>query len=222
MDAIGRVFSPAPFNPILKRTTLADARADAFRDTLLASGSCGQLIAARDWSQTSLGPIDAWPQSLRTATSTLLRSPVPMVMLWGEDGIMLYNVAYSVFAAGRHPELVGSKVREGWPEVAAFNDNVMRVGLSSGTLSYKDQELTLHRHGHPVERLGERSELDTAPVEVDNGPYGFEPVRPTRSSFQATSVQPGGKRLVEAGTAQRRPTGAILEHLDAAGRLQNV
>ena len=43
---------------------------------------------------------------------------------------MLYNDAYSVFAGGRHPELLGSKVREGWPEVAEFNDHVMRVGLA--------------------------------------------------------------------------------------------
>ena len=41
---------------------------------------------------------------------------------------MIYNDAYSVFAGGRHPGLLGSKVREGWPEVADFNDNVMKVG----------------------------------------------------------------------------------------------
>ena len=43
---------------------------------------------------------------------------------------MIYNDAYSVFAGGRHPQLLGSKVREGWPEVANFNDNVMKVGLA--------------------------------------------------------------------------------------------
>ena len=47
---------------------------------------------------------------------------------------MIYNDAYSGFAGGRHPELLGSKVREGWPEVADFNDHVMKVGLSGGTL----------------------------------------------------------------------------------------
>jgi superfamily II DNA helicase RecQ len=50
-------------------------------------------------------------------------------MLWGQDGIMIYNDAYSVFAGGRHPKLLGSKVREGWPEVADFSDHVMKVGL---------------------------------------------------------------------------------------------
>jgi PAS domain S-box-containing protein len=79
----------------------------------------------------------------------LLLSPVPIVLLWGEDGIMIYNDAYSVFAGSRHPELLGSRVREGWNEIADFNDNVMLVGLSGKTLSYRDQELTLQRHGRP-------------------------------------------------------------------------
>ncbi len=53
---------------------------------------------------------------------------------------MLYNDACSGVAGGRHPQLLGS-------EVADFNDNVMRVGLGGGTLSYQDQELTLYRSG---------------------------------------------------------------------------
>jgi PAS domain S-box-containing protein len=106
------------------------------------------LIAAFDWSP-SLGPTDAWPQSLKTAVGLLIHSPVPIVLLWGEDGIMLYNDAYSIFAGGRHPRLLGTKVREGWPEVADFNDNVMKVGLAGGTLSYKDLQLTLDRSGTP-------------------------------------------------------------------------
>jgi hypothetical protein len=93
-------------------------------------GEMGALIGSRDWSAAGLGPISGWPQSLKTTVGILLRSPVPIVLLWGPDGIMIYNDAYSAFAEGRHPVLFGSKVREGWPEVADFNDNVMRVGLS--------------------------------------------------------------------------------------------
>ena len=114
-----------------------------------ADGEVAALIRQFDWTSTGLGPLSAWPQSLKTVTETLLRSPVPIVLLWGLDGIMIYNDAYSEFAGGRHPQLLGSKVREGWAEVADFNDNVMKVGLSGGTLAYKDQELTLYRHGRP-------------------------------------------------------------------------
>jgi hypothetical protein len=30
-------------------------------------GQMGALIAARDWSASPLGPIESWPQSLKTA-----------------------------------------------------------------------------------------------------------------------------------------------------------
>jgi PAS domain S-box-containing protein len=122
------------------------------RDTpafLTGDGELARLIAAFNWAATSLGSISTWPQSLKSTVSLILRSHVPMVTLWGHDGVMIYNDAYSEFAGGRHPQLLGSRVREGWLEIAEFNDNVMKVGLAGGTLAYKDQELTLHRNGRP-------------------------------------------------------------------------
>src|SRR3984957_719912 len=116
-------------------------------------GKMGALLREHDWSRTPLGPLATWPQTLRTTVGLVLHSVVPIVLLWGEDGIMIYNDAYSVFAGQRHPQLLGSKVREGWPEIADFNDNVMRVGLAGGTLAYKDQALILHRHDSPEQVL---------------------------------------------------------------------
>ncbi len=129
-------------------------------------GELGDLVRTYDWARTPLGPIPDWPQSLIFAVSTVLLSPVPIVLLWGADGIMIYNDAYSGFAGGRHPQLLGSKVREGWPEVADFNDHVMRVGLAGGTLSYRDQELTLHRYGRPEPVW---MNLDYSPVFDEDG-----------------------------------------------------
>jgi PAS domain S-box-containing protein len=133
---------------------------------LTGGGECAGLIARKAWAATPLGPIKGWPQSLRTGVAILLRSPVPIVMLWGEQGVMLYNDAYSVIAGSRHPALLGSNVREGWREVSAFNDNVMKIGLAGGTLNYRDQELTLHRHGRP-ERVW--MDLDYSPVLGEHG-----------------------------------------------------
>ncbi|MDB5181928.1 MAG: chemotaxis protein methyltransferase CheR [Candidatus Saccharibacteria bacterium] len=113
---------------------------------IVGSQEMSKLIRAFDWKNTSLGPIEVWPQSLITSVNLLLQSPIPMVMLWGKDGIMIYNDAYSEFAAARHPQLLGSKVVEGWPEVADFNRNVMDKGLKGKTLTYKDQQLTLYRN----------------------------------------------------------------------------
>jgi PAS domain S-box-containing protein len=133
---------------------------------LAGGGALGALIAARDWSASPIGPIEGWPQSLKTATAILLRSSVPMVMLWGPAGVMIYNDAYSRFAGGRHPQLLGSLVREGWPEIASFNDNVMKVGLAGGTLAYRDFELTLYRNGVPEQVF---MNLDYSPVPGENG-----------------------------------------------------
>ncbi|MGO4573245.1 PAS domain S-box protein [Microvirga sp. 2TAF3] len=115
----------------------------------VGGGETGALIRAFDWSKTSLGPIARWPQSLKTALDIILQSPVPMVMLWGVDGIMLYNDAYSVFAGGRHPRALGAPVLEGWHEVADFNRKVMEAGFRGETLSFQDQHLVLHRNGVP-------------------------------------------------------------------------
>ena len=130
------------------------------------TGEMAERVRAFNWAGTPLGPIAGWPQSLKTAVGMVLLSPVPIVMLWGEDGIMIYNDAYSVFAGGRHPELLGSKVREGWPEVADFNDNVMKVGLGGGTLAYRDQELTLYRTGKPEQVW---MNLDYSPILDESG-----------------------------------------------------
>ena len=129
-------------------------------------GEMAERVRAFDWAKTPLGPLAGWPQSLKTAVGMVLLSPVPIVMLWGEDGVMIYNDAYSVFAGGRHPQLLGSKVREGWPEVADFNDNVMKVGLAGGTLAYRDQELTLHRSGKPEQVW---MNLDYSPILDESG-----------------------------------------------------
>jgi PAS domain S-box-containing protein len=124
------------------------------------------LIAAFDWSSTSIGPIGSWPQSLKTTVDTVTASPVPLVLLWGPDGIMIYNDAYAGFAGSRHPKLLGSPVLEGWPEVADFNRHVMDVVLGGGTLSYKDKHLQLNRRGTPEDVW---LNLDYSAVRDDKG-----------------------------------------------------
>jgi hypothetical protein len=144
--------------------------AKSFIGFLEGGGAVGKLISAFDWSKTALGPISSWPISVKTTLGLVLRSPVPIVTLWGEQGTMVYNDAYSHFAGARHPQLLGSDVREGWPEVASFNDNVMKVGLAGKTLSYRDQELTLFRFGAPEQVW---MDLDYSPVMDETGvPFG--------------------------------------------------
>ncbi|VVN72152.1 Sensor histidine kinase RcsC [Pseudomonas fluorescens] len=123
-------------------------------------------IRAFDWSLTELGKMDAWPASLCSAVQLMLASPLPMVMLWGRPGYMIYNDAYSKFAGGRHPYLLGSPVELGWPEVAEFNRHVVDTCLAGGTLSYRNKELVLLRDGIPEDVW---LDLYYSPVANDDG-----------------------------------------------------
>ena len=134
---------------------------------LSGGGEAAEIIASFDWAETPLGPIESWPASLKSTIALILRSPVPIVTLWGVDGIMIYNDGYSGFAGGRHPNLFGSKVREGWPEVAEFNDNIMKAGLAGETLAYRDFPLTLYRHGGEPEQVW--LNLDYSPLLGEDG-----------------------------------------------------
>ena len=131
----------------------------------------GRLIREFDWSKTALGPIDSWPQSLKTATDVVLQAPLPLVMLWGPDGIMIYNDGYAGFAADRHPGLLGSKVLQGWPEAADLNRRVLDECYHAGrTLTYKDLPLTLYRNKGQPENLW--TDLNYLPVMDESGRPG--------------------------------------------------
>ena len=123
-------------------------------------------IRVFDWTRTELGNIETWPRSLCSAVQLLLASPLPMVMLWGRAGYMIYNDAYSVFAGGRHPYLLGAPVELGWPEVAEFNRHVVDTCLAGGTLSYRNKDLVLLRDGIPEEVW---LDLFYSPVADDDG-----------------------------------------------------
>ncbi|MGF6753730.1 response regulator [Paraburkholderia sp. GAS42] len=129
-------------------------------------GEMAGRIRAFNWSDTELGAIDTWTRSLSATVKLLLASPVPLVMLWGQRGYMIYNDAYAEFAGGRHPYLLGAPVELGWPEIASFNRHVMDTCLGGATLSYHDKELVLLRNGQPENVW---MDLYYSPVADDDG-----------------------------------------------------
>ena len=140
--------------------------AESRLDFLNGGGEVGRLISAFDWSKTSLGSLASWSPQIRTTLGLVLGAPLPMVTLWGDEGIMIYNDAYARFAGQRHPQLLGQPVREAWAEVAGFNDRVMKMVLAGGVLSYRDQEMLLNRSGEPEQVW---MNLDYSPIVDERG-----------------------------------------------------
>ncbi len=130
------------------------------------AGEMGGLIAGFDWSRTSLGPISAWPPSLRTAVGMILRAPTAMALLWGEDGILIYNHGYSIIAGGRHPAILGGRAIDAFAELADFNREVIAACLAGRVLSLPNQRLTLSRNRAPEDVW---LDLDYSPVPDESG-----------------------------------------------------
>jgi len=86
--------------------------------SLFRGGDLGYLIRQFDWSQTPLGAIDDWPQSLKTAVNLMLNSQHPIWIGWGPEMTFLYNDAYiSVLSLAKHPGSLGRPAREVWAEI---------------------------------------------------------------------------------------------------------
>lgn len=117
----------------------------------LAGGSeMGERIRAYDWSSTSVGAIETWPQSLKTTLSIIVNSNFPMFLWWGDDLVQFYNDAYRKILGvdGRHPGALGQTAEKCWPEVwnsiSPLIDQVTKKGES---VYIEDLMLPLYRNG---------------------------------------------------------------------------
>jgi PAS domain S-box-containing protein len=136
------------------------------RVKLIGGGQTGELIRSKEWSLTPLGPIERWPTELTANVQNLLSSPVPMVVLWGAEGILIYNDGYAAVCGPRHPEALGGKVLEVWPEARAFNAKVIEAGLAGEARSFHAHELELWRYGHPEQVW---MDLEYLPIRDEQG-----------------------------------------------------
>src|SRR5262249_46037218 len=86
-------------------------------DCPTGGGEMGRLMRSFAWARTKLGPVEMWPQSLRTAVSIMLESSFGMVVAWGPEFIFLYNDRYRpVLGATKHPAALGRPSKEIFPE----------------------------------------------------------------------------------------------------------
>jgi len=118
-----------------------------------ADQEIGRDLAAVDWVSTPLGPVDDWPQSLRTAINILLASRFSMWMAWGPDLTFFCNAAYRRDTLGRkYPWALGRPASEVWAEIwTDIGPRIERV-LSTGEATWDEAlMLILERSGYPEE-----------------------------------------------------------------------
>ncbi len=118
-----------------------------------ADEEIGHDLAAVDWAATPLGPVEGWPQSLRTAVNILLASRFSMWMAWGPELTFFCNAAYRRDTLGdKYPWALGRPANEVWAEIWGDIDSRVERVMTAGESTWDEALLlVLKRSGYPEE-----------------------------------------------------------------------
>ena len=121
----------------------------AIESVFSGGGEMGALMRTLDWSQTAVGPVSNWPQSLKTAVRIILTSRYAMFVWWGRELVNLYNDPYRAFLGIKHPAALGKSAREVWVEIWDQIGPRTDAVLLHGKSTYDEALLLLMaRHGY--------------------------------------------------------------------------
>ncbi|MBI6667247.1 hybrid sensor histidine kinase/response regulator [Pseudomonas syringae] len=112
-----------------------------------ANGKAAGIIRSRDWSQTSLGPIEHWPVSLKNTLNLILNSPESMYLLWGPDLVFFHNDAYTPILGPRKHDAIGALIPDLWADVWDQVAPLVIDALAGKPCHYQDLPLSMARYG---------------------------------------------------------------------------
>jgi hypothetical protein len=104
----------------------------------------GERIRAFDWASSPLGPVESWPQSLKTAVRIMLTSRQPIWLGWGEQLIKLYNDSYISIVGGKHPRALGQPASVVWREIWTGIAPMLQQAMGGIEGTYVEQQLPDH------------------------------------------------------------------------------
>jgi signal transduction histidine kinase len=121
-----------------------------FRKLLEGPGELKSLLRTKDWSQTAVGEMHTWPQSLLSTLSIILNTKFPMFLWWGPEKTQFYNDAYrpSMGNEGKHPLALGQQGKDCWPEIWDVINPLMDHVLTTGEATWSaNQLIPIYRNG---------------------------------------------------------------------------
>ncbi|MNG92785.1 Blue-light-activated protein [compost metagenome] len=111
-------------------------------------GLMAERIRNHDWAATTLGPLQHWPDPLKTSLALCLASRFPQAVLWGPDLLTLHNDAFSQIL-GQKPSALGIPFRAVWQEAWADIGHMANRALAGEAVYIEDFPLTIDRNGGP-------------------------------------------------------------------------
>lgn len=127
-----------------------------------------EQVGKIEWSSSSLGSIQSWPQDLLQLVRVMMLDPEPRLMLLGSRKWMVYNLAYASLAGDDHPTL-GLPWTKGWPGQLVIREIDLLESAKGTDTPYvlKDHHVSFMRNG-----LLENAVLDATFIPL-NSEHGF-------------------------------------------------
>ena len=149
---------------------------------LVGGGEMGKVIRSMDWSSTPLGPIQGWPQSLRTTVGLVLASNFPISLAWGPEHTQIYNDGYWPICGAKHPHSMGQDFRQCWASAWPAVGPAFERALAGETSFLEDQRMYLDRNGYLEETF---FTFSFSPIRDESGAVSglFHPVTETISNM---------------------------------------
>jgi len=116
--------------------------------TFFKGGKMGEEVSVKDWSKTPLGPIEKWPQSLRTTISLCLASNFPISIAWGPQRVQIYNDGYWQICGDKHPTSMGQDFKECWYTAWPVIGEAFESATEGQTKFLVNQRMFLDRNGY--------------------------------------------------------------------------
>ncbi|HEU5174407.1 MAG TPA: ATP-binding protein [Gemmatimonadaceae bacterium] len=120
----------------------------AMSDPFAGPGEVRALARALDWRATSLGPVEDWSPTLRTAVRMCLESPFPLNLWCGPERVLIYNDAYRHVLGAKHPRALGRPGLEVWAEIRADLEPMFaRIDAGGAPVFAEDAPFVMERRG---------------------------------------------------------------------------
>ena len=139
-------------------------------EVFVGDASLGALMREVDWAKTPLGPVESWPQSLRTSLSICLSSRIPIVIFWGSDLALLYNQAYVALLGNKHPDAIGQPGLVVWSEIRDVIEPMLRGVMHTGEATWSEDLMLAIRRGEIPEES--YFTFTYSPIRVEAGVVG--------------------------------------------------
>ncbi len=153
-------------------------------DFLAGGGEMAEFVRTKDWSNTPLGPIDQWPQSLKTTVSLCLASNFPINVIWGDENTQIYNDGYRTVCGDAHPRALGEDYSVTWASAWPAIGEPFRQARQGNTSFLENQRMFLTRNGYWEETF---FTFSLSPIRDETGEIGglFHPVTETTATMLA-------------------------------------